>query len=87
MIKWILGFFFKDKYEGFTPAEVEILKRLERSVENTGVLTDRQKLSIALHELGHLEHKIEEALSPRVWQFAEDRALNPAFHVSGRNAH
>ena len=30
MIKWILGFFFKDEYEGFTPAEVEILKRLER---------------------------------------------------------
>lgn len=30
MIKWLLGFIFKDEYAGYTPAEIEILKRLER---------------------------------------------------------
>ena len=29
-IKRLLGFLFRDDYEGFTPAEIEILKRLER---------------------------------------------------------
>lgn len=30
IIKWFLGFIIKDEYRGYTPAEVEILKRLER---------------------------------------------------------
>ena len=30
MIKWILSFFFRDEYAGYTPGEIEILKRLER---------------------------------------------------------
>lgn len=29
MIKWILSF-FRDEYAGYTPGEIEILKRLER---------------------------------------------------------
>lgn len=29
MVKWILNFFFNE-YRGYTPAEIEILKRLER---------------------------------------------------------
>ena len=29
-IKRLIGFFFRDDYAGFTPAEIEILKRLER---------------------------------------------------------
>lgn len=30
IIKWLFGFIIKDEYAGFTPAEIEILKRLER---------------------------------------------------------
>lgn len=29
-LKFVFGFLFRDDYEGFTPAEVEILRRLER---------------------------------------------------------
>lgn len=34
MIKWLLGFFFRDEYRGHTPAEIEILKRLEQTLHN-----------------------------------------------------
>lgn len=46
------------------------------------MLTDRQKLALVLHEMGHLKALIEEAMSTSssAWNFAEDLALNPAFH-------
>jgi hypothetical protein len=41
-------------------------------------LTERQKLIVVLHELGHLKILIEEMLEVEPpWHLAKDMALNP----------
>lgn len=48
-------------------------------------LTERQKLIVVLHELGHLKSLIEEMLEIKPpWNLAKDMALNPHLKLEAK---
>ena len=49
-------------------------------------LTERQKLIVVLHELGHLKCLVEEMLEAKSpWHLAKDMCLNPHLRLEVEN--